>query len=613
MPFGQHRLGRKTIVLPFYTIMVPYQGETDWDECAHCQNVAHSSRATNFKGRKCCYIYMSCTDKRIIIGVTLICRRHPMRIGQRVCFIRSCSFPQILDIIQSYEIPQLVEHHHHKPTMVTRDVTTRSPAGDVEAPTATVSNKRCWKALVFVIVIACSLGREIQLLNSLESPSGDQPSVMYITNATPSNQKTPWSSRYNYSPSTATEGSSEAPPWAIFYNVYTHPNDTDSQQRSKQIFREQMQQIGRSFANLGVGGTAHSNSKTANIPAHLFLNTIGYNETVPASLTHDKNDDNGYCERQFQGLKCHFMNHYETGFEDQTLQQLHHYCHEFPNHLVIYLHNKGSFRPAPYQRGIRRSATDAVTSQTCLESLLPQEEHHQPNNHSSPGASPPLPSSSSSCNVCGDLFMPVWGPIFSANFFAARCDYVQQLIAPKTIEDALEQSYRKYLELEERGHLQSKILPMHGVIRGQGRYSHEDWIAGHPSIRPCDICSAKKSKDNANQPNRSLFATYSSATAIAPCHPGESKNWYGIKQRVRKRVLANEADRMRDYLLLPGHLFKWFDLYGAAPANNSWVWDWFPDGLTWREAVAKFGTDAVQQVTKQYITTNVSATEQPVS
>ena len=69
-------------------------------------------------------------------------------------------------------------------------------------------------------------------------------------------------------------------------------------------------------------------------------------------------------------LECHYMDHYNQGFEEVTLSKLHDYCTDNPTHKVTYLHNKGSHNAELRQNQLRqdvwrRHGTAAALSQQC--------------------------------------------------------------------------------------------------------------------------------------------------------------------------------------------------------------------------------------------------------
>jgi hypothetical protein len=74
----------------------------------------------------------------------------------------------------------------------------------------------------------------------------------------------------------------------------------------------------------------------------------------------------------------------------------------------------------------------------------------------------------------------------------------------------------------------------------------------------------------------------------------------GINWKAHERLHESTADRLREYYLLPGHLIKWYSMYGKVPRADSWVWKWFPDGDLWWRAVEQYGAGAVEHVTAQF-------------
>jgi hypothetical protein len=84
--------------------------------------------------------------------------------------------------------------------------------------------------------------------------------------------------------------------------------------------------------------------------------------------------------------------------------------------------------------------------------------------------------------------------------------------------------------------------------------------------------------------------------SMAPRRPGFA---VGNNMAAHKRLHEYPDDRLREYYLLPGHLIKWYELYNKPPDAESWVWKWFPDGDLWRDAVQKFGANAVERITEK--------------
>ena len=57
---------------------------------------------------------------------------------------------------------------------------------------------------------------------------------------------------------------------------------------------------------------------------------------------------------------------------------------------------------------------------------------------------------------------------------------------------------------------------------------------------------------------------------------------------------------MRERYLLAGLLISWYFLYNETPPDSSWIWDWYPDGTEWRQAVNDDGERGVRQTLLKY-------------
>ncbi len=57
---------------------------------------------------------------------------------------------------------------------------------------------------------------------------------------------------------------------------------------------------------------------------------------------------------------------------------------------------------------------------------------------------------------------------------------------------------------------------------------------------------------------------------------------------------------MREYYLLAGNLWRWYQLYGMAPPSKSWVWSFYPDGDVWRKQSELHGRRAIDILTTAY-------------
>ena len=107
---------------------------------------------------------------------------------------------------------------------------------------------------------------------------------------------------------------------------------------------------------------------------------------------------------------------------------------------------------------------------------------------------------------------------------------------------------------------------------GLDRFSAEHWIGSHPDLTPCDV--AKNSNLHywfAQQ--RPIFRLFD--FGMAPRKALAAGPWVTLHNRtVLHEVLNSTATRMREYVLLPGVLHRWFFLYNKAPGPESWVWKW---------------------------------------
>lgn len=74
---------------------------------------------------------------------------------------------------------------------------------------------------------------------------------------------------------------------------------------------------------------------------------------------------------------------------------------------------------------------------------------------------------------------------------------------------------------------------------------------------------------------------------MAPRHPLMLCCRHQLHYKVMTQVVMNETARLSEDLFLPGRLLRFWKLYGKLPPDNSWLWKYFPDGPTWKHAVAE--------------------------
>jgi cytoskeletal protein RodZ len=357
---------------------------------------------------------------------------------------------------------------------------------------------------------------------------------------------------------TSTASRSRGSKLAIFYNIYIPPTPESFTKRALDIVQEQVDQVRESY----VGTITNNNNNTKTV---LYYNTIG-----STALTNDTMQS--ICSNHSSSLQCRHLQHYDTAFEEVTLNSLYNYClnPENGNDRVIYMHSKGSYHIDNGNNDrLRKHLTRAVTDQQCLQAV-DNDDNNQ-----------------TSCNYCGLKFgaFPIHMP---GNFFVAQCRYIRKLTPPVEFSAAMTVVTAR---ARQRLHNQSMVrtmFPDESWYYGTERFSNEHWSGSHPDVRPCDLSARHISywqrKDRSN---------YAMEYALAPREP--------IESNVRDfPVPLSESVRMREYSLLPGLIFKWYALYNQVPAADSWIWSFFPDGVAWREAVEKHGNRAVQMVTEQY-------------
>jgi hypothetical protein len=200
-------------------------------------------------------------------------------------------------------------------------------------------------------------------------------------------------------PSPSTSGTS-----AIFYNVFIAP---ENEENGLRIVREQLDQIASSYITL-----------LKDQQVAVYFNTIGSPILNSALL-------NQHCETR--NMTCQLLYHYQSAFEEVTLQSLYDFCQDQDNESlrVAYLHSKGSFHTYKANEAWRRDLTAAAMNEYCW---------NPPND---------------SCNVCGLQFWPVWSTFFPGNMWTAKCSYVRKLLPPNGFETRMDSVFKKAVELQK--------------------------------------------------------------------------------------------------------------------------------------------------------------------
>jgi hypothetical protein len=350
-----------------------------------------------------------------------------------------------------------------------------------------------------------------------------------------------------------------SPNYTIIYNIYIP--DTRKQKdiaHALKIVREQLGQVGASFAI--------QDALSKHQIVTIYYNTIGNKHAITDDFMHD------HCSAQ-HGMRCIHMNHYDSAFEQVTLQKTHEYCEVNPRHRVIYLHNKGSYHSHGANNYWRRSLTAAAMSEHCLSKRQPHS-----GGDDDEVASPAEAANTSSCNVCALQFHPIWTNFFPGNMYIADCNYVAKLLPPAKYEKKM-RSLAKDAILNHDFAIKiynTKQMISHDFW-GVERYADEHWIASHPDLVPCDVSKTSNLRFWVSQPHSPDATLALFQLDMAPRKNITGRHlWAGLNNRSAiGEVLKSDDIRMREYVLLAGILHRWFYLYNKAPAPSSWAWQWY--------------------------------------
>lgn len=310
---------------------------------------------------------------------------------------------------------------------------------------------------------------------------------------------------------------------AVFYNIF--------------VTKEFEQRTFRLIINNQVRGVQESPFGMA----PLYYNLIGFNSTRFVCRS---------------GMTCTRLRYLPEGNEVDTLQDMYDYCMERPDHVVAYIHDKGSFNFSPSNSRVRRLATKAALSSACYNI----SEGNKNNNKST------------TCDVCSLNFNIKHHPHTSGNMFAAKCSYIKTLIPPKQFEI-------KRLQMVQGLLTNSSLLNQFSCLRecifetmtdpdnrtmenaaqpeiwldkmlSLGRYAYESWVYSSPMVEPCDVLSEPIGK----------FDTGGEAW-----QPELSKARFAP---VLKVFGIGKLDFLQGY----GKLFEYQTLYGVAPGRGNWFW-----------------------------------------
>jgi hypothetical protein len=187
----------------------------------------------------------------------------------------------------------------------------------------------------------------------------------------------------------------------------------------------------------------------------------------------------------------------------------------------------------------------------------------------------------------------------SGNMFAAQCSYVSKVLAPMKFQQRTADIAQYIHTMKNHGTYQNDMYPWVDSMVGYGRYASEHWLCSHPDLVPCDVSETVSLQ---YWKEESIHHTYSDDEFVWSLAPRTniSDIWefysYSWKHSFNQTITQANVQRLRQYFLLRGVIYRWLTLYGTIASNTSWVWDWFPDGHLWRDAVQLYGNHTLERM-----------------
>jgi hypothetical protein len=142
-----------------------------------------------------------------------------------------------------------------------------------------------------------------------------------------------------------------------------------------------------------------------------------------------------------------------------------------------------------------------------------------------------------------------------------KSSYIKQLKPPTEYPQLLQSMYDNTVN-----HTTKRYDPQYRCLRprdmspnhiGLGRYALERWAFSHPDVTPCDILRPRKDFTDEE---------YIMGNWTPP----------GVRRAPRLSPTAIGLWSYKtSFARLEGRLFEWNYVYGMAPRNSSWVWNWY--------------------------------------
>lgn len=387
----------------------------------------------------------------------------------------------------------------------------------------------------------------------------------------------------------------------VFYQVWI---DDDGQGRSNEISHRQLSAMNQQLLQ---------QNRTANIIISTVLqdktNSTRF-ELVGMELLQSCNS--------FQQLSCEFDNVLLSTNHGHSLQRLYQYCQAHPDAVAAFVHNN-IHHPTLKDR-IQTTSKDSIAKSRATSNTL----QHLAAATVSPACLDNLSSATntaSSYNVCVGWHQRLFDFRLRGNVFSSRCDYVRQLVDPQVLGTKLStQIARQVLLSELRGRMRTQLAkalaagekpPRSDVeILGIDNYALLEWIGSSPRLKLGQAVDASQATSGNVSP---LASVAFSPTATGPMSH-EGMLWHpNMDPAVRKMVvqhLSKPENRRRESALLPGYLLRWSILYPETakddddtawlPSEDSWIWQWFPDGDFWKEQVQQHGRNVLSVVNGRF-------------
>ena len=345
--------------------------------------------------------------------------------------------------------------------------------------------------------------------------------------------------------------------FTVFYNLFIPKDTISGSEYATSVLMEQLGQVADSLSKLENGEVRKR--------AVVYYNLIG------KPLRPEKMTD--FCHSLHPKLECIMIGYYEKASESVTLQNVHDFCTAVDDEdvRVTYIHSKGSYHHTDVNRNWRRELTNAVLHPHCL---------NPPND---------------TCNVCGTSFFTRFAFMFPGNMWTSKCSYIKKLLPPYDggeYDSRKKESIARFLKMRLYGVLDATLLEDRIDYFGLGRYRLEHWIGSHPSIMPCEM--HRENVTLGIMVGGQVNSTYDYHWGMGP-----RREWVVPEiESAQKHLEEDDKAAFKEYYFLAGNLLKWFTLYGSdgVPDNDSWVWEFFPSGNRWRDLVAQYGKNAIDQV-----------------